>query len=292
MQNGEYRRATAFAAHTAQAHRETPSAAALYAWLLYLGGHGARAKHILSEAEKHFANDTTLALTRRQLDSNAPIASGALLKVPARLAPFGPAPGLPAKSHVAGSGLLVDQGRRAIVPLAAIKKAANLWVRDGLGRFSRATVEHRTHGNGLAIVRLDKPIDIGAGAAVVDSNPFPGSAAFVVEYVATDDAAPSWPLLSSGFIGRPRAGSAQRQLDKNERAGARGGPVFNAAGGLVGVAMADSDGNDFLLPVSQLRESINVALGTSTESTPTDRMPVDQIYELALRTTVQVILKR
>jgi hypothetical protein len=46
MQLGEYRRALAFAAHAAGAHRrEAPAASALYAWLLHVGGQRAAAAY-------------------------------------------------------------------------------------------------------------------------------------------------------------------------------------------------------------------------------------------------------
>lgn len=287
MQGGEYRRATAFVAHTAQAHREVPGAAALYAWLLYVGGHGTDAKRILNEAERLFPRDAALALTRRQLDSGAPIATGALLKTPARLAPFGPAPGLPATSYVVGSGVLIDGGKRALVPLSTLNKATTVWLRDGLGRFSRGTVASRSAGL-LAVVQLANPIAIGGGSTVASGDPFPGSPAFTIEYAATADAMPSWPLLSAGFIG-PAGGDGQRHLGIEVKPGPRGGPVFNIAGQLIGIAVSGGgDGNDLLVPVSQLRDLIGPAVGAPLGP----RMPADQIYELALRNTVQVIVAR
>ncbi len=111
-------------------------------------------------------------------------------------------------------------------------------------------------------------------------DPFPGSVAFAVEYVATASAMPSWPLLSSGFIGSTSAD------------GARGGPVFDFAGRLIGIALASSDGDARLVPVSQLRQLIGAPLGKSTPALLNQRMPVDQIYEAALRTTIQVITAR
>ncbi|MBA2412966.1 MAG: hypothetical protein H0V63_09095 [Burkholderiaceae bacterium] len=154
MQGGEYRRALAFVAHTAQAHREVAGAAALYAWLLYSGGQSVNATQILGDAASLFPRDTLLAEARRQLDSRAPIATGALLKLPARMAPFGPMAGSPSASRVASTGVLIDRGKRALIPLAAVGKATTVWVRDGLGRSSRAAVERRVAASDLALVRL------------------------------------------------------------------------------------------------------------------------------------------
>lgn len=286
MQGGEYRRAIAFVAHTAQAHREVPGAAALYAWLLYVGGHGPDAKRILSAAEKLFPTDAALIMTQRQLNSGAPIATGPLLKTPARLAPFGPAPGLPAASRVVGSGVLVDGGKRALVPLSTVNKANTVWLRDGLGRFSRGTVASRD-GGPLAVVHLSNPIATGLGSTFATGDPFPGSPAFTVEYVATSDATPRWPLLTAGFIGRATS-DGQRYLGIELPAGQRGGPVFNVAGQLTGIAVSSGDGVDVLLPISGLRDFIGPVITAPVGQ----RMPVDQIYELALRITVQVIAAR
>ena len=52
LQAGEYRRALAFCAHTAGAHRETAEPSALYAWLLHLGGQSAFARRTLAEARR------------------------------------------------------------------------------------------------------------------------------------------------------------------------------------------------------------------------------------------------
>ena len=46
MQAGDYRRALAFGAHAASAHRrDWPAGTALYAWLLQAGGQAAAARH-------------------------------------------------------------------------------------------------------------------------------------------------------------------------------------------------------------------------------------------------------
>ncbi|MGE1095276.1 hypothetical protein, partial [Pseudomonas zeae] len=50
MQQGEYRRAIAFVAHTAQAHRQVAGGAVLYAWLLSRGAQDAQALRLLDGA--------------------------------------------------------------------------------------------------------------------------------------------------------------------------------------------------------------------------------------------------
>src|SRR5262249_1994571 len=114
MQAGEYRRALAFVAHTAAAHGDESGGTALYAWLLYVGGQQAQAARLLREGEASFRNDRSLQHVGAVLASHRPLASGALLEPPLRLAPYGePAPDAVATA----SGWLFDGGRHAIVPL-------------------------------------------------------------------------------------------------------------------------------------------------------------------------------
>ncbi|MEO6321243.1 MAG: hypothetical protein ABIR56_11215 [Polaromonas sp.] len=50
MQSGDYRRALVFGAHTAGAHLDVLGGAALYAWLLHLGGRGEIAQRLVGQA--------------------------------------------------------------------------------------------------------------------------------------------------------------------------------------------------------------------------------------------------
>ncbi|MBC8055951.1 MAG: hypothetical protein H7Y61_05185, partial [Rhizobiales bacterium] len=79
MQAGEYRRALAFCAHTAGAHLESASPAALYAWLLRAGGQKAVADRTLDAA---LARSPLVALALGALGEVAqpePVAAGALV---------------------------------------------------------------------------------------------------------------------------------------------------------------------------------------------------------------------
>lgn len=68
--------------------------------------------------------------------------------------------------------------------------------------------------------------------------------------------------------------------------GPRGGPVFDAAGRLIGIAMASEQG-DALLAASSLRGSVpNLP---ADERTTAARIALDELYERALRQTVQVL---
>ena len=70
MQAGQYRRALAFAAHTAGAHLEAPAASALYAWLLRVGGQEAYARQVLDAAAQRSAGNEVLGATQRAFDAS------------------------------------------------------------------------------------------------------------------------------------------------------------------------------------------------------------------------------
>ena len=71
--------------------------------------------------------------------------------------------------------------------------------------------------------------------------------------------------------------------------GPRGGPVFDANGRLAGIAITGRAGADQLIPVRLLREA-GVAVATNPRLGAQDtRVAADEIYELAMRSTLQVI---
>jgi tetratricopeptide (TPR) repeat protein len=247
MQQGEYRRALAFCAHAAGAHRDEPEGTLLYATLLRLGGQPEQAKRTLDEAG--------LAATGSAF---GPSASGDAVPVQARLL---------------ATGLLIDT-THALVPLASLGGATTVWLRDGLGRTVRAQVQRRTEA--LALLRLDRPLDAPA-LTLPPRDAFAGAPAHAVTY---SDSAPSWPALHTGFL-------AMAGLGIEMPGAARGGPVFDAQGRLAGIALR-VDGRDRLLPASAMRELLP-ELSPTINPTPSPRLPLDELYERALRVTLQVL---
>lgn len=288
MQAGAYRRALAFAAHTAGAHRDVPAGSVLYAWLLHVGGQPGFALRVLDRIEARAPGDALAAQARAELRSPAPVASGALLTAPWRVAPVDAGAPLPAAASVTGTGVLVDEGRRALVPLPSLGAARALWLRDGLGRRRAARIERRDEALGLALLRLEEPIEGAPALAMAPRDPFAGSPGFGVDYAATPDAAPAWPLLRPGFIGSPD-GAGLLKLAIELPAGAQGGPVFDAAGRFAGIAARGRDGQDRLLLPSALRREFGDLLGVVTGPDRVPRVPVDRIYEIAMPLTLQVI---
>ena len=126
--------------------------------------------------------------------------------------------------------------------------------------------------------------------------------------MTTPDAEPAWPWLHAGFFGglaQPEAATGERRLGIAMPPGPRGGPVFDAAGRLAGLALGGSGSaaGDRLVPITALRQALGAGLidapplppvAASAAATPSRlaRMPNDEVYERALRVAVQVIVAR
>ena len=287
MQNGAYRRAAAFAAHAAGAHREAPEAAVLYAWLLHCGGQGQFAQRVLDQAEKRHPGAEILAQARIRLSSAAPLAGGALLQPPWRTAPYDRGESLATTAHVVASGVLIDKGRHALVP--ALSQNA-IWLRDGLGRKSAAQVTRRLDALGLMLLRLAHPIEGASDLEAATTEPFAGSPGFVFQYAQAPGSEPAWPLLHAGFIGKDDAVSGQRRLAIELPTGAYGGPVLDADGRFLGVSAHLTEGQDRLILANALgRELVDLFDGAAARKN-SQRAPAELIYEMALPVTLQVIV--
>jgi tetratricopeptide (TPR) repeat protein len=292
MQAGDYRQALAFGAHTAGAHPEDEGGTALYAWLLHIGGQGAVAQRLLSEAigsgTSHGAGQPLLLKVQGQLKSAQPRATGLLLAPPLRLAPYGESNGLPASARVTGSGLLLVSGTQALVPLPLLPRSGAVWVRNGLGQLSQATLRQRLPALGLALLQLQTALP-AAQIQLALADVFPGSVGYAVEYIAAPDAAPAWPLLHTGFMGSVvKQDAEKRLLGIDMPPGPRGGPVFDASGRLAGLALQGRSGQpDQLVTASQLRKALGDTVAGPTRSAAPVSM--DQIYETSLRATLQLI---
>ncbi|MFO1311825.1 MAG: tetratricopeptide repeat protein [Burkholderiales bacterium] len=288
MQDGQYRRALSFVAHTAAAHRDDPGGALLHAWLLDLGGQAAAARAIADEAARRWPGDARVAEVVKQVGSPMPIARGDLLRLPARLAPYGAIRGVSANARVAGSGTLLPDGVRVIVPIALLPPASALWVRNGIGGSSRASIERRYPDLGIAVLRLSTPLRVSGRLEVARRDAFPGSVAFAVGYASSADAQPAWPALRAGFVG-DAAEDGRRRLPIDGAAAIHGGPVFDRRGALAGVAMPGTKRGDvWLLPVSRLPTVAHTApLG---DESARSIAASDEIYESGMLHAVQVVV--
>ena len=182
------------------------------------------------------------------------------------------------------------------------------WLRNGLGQTAIASLESRLPAADLALLRLESALPTAqAEWASAGRDAFPGSIGFLVEYVASRDATPRWPILHSGFIGQPIGNLPRRALNLTLPPGQRGGVMINSQGELVGLAVPKTGGSDELVLVSLIKHALGRAIGTPRSSSsipsstpnaasaapaaPPAHVPVDATYEHALRTSVQLIVK-
>jgi tetratricopeptide (TPR) repeat protein len=289
MQAGQYRRALAFGAHTAGTHLDAVGGAALYAWLLQIGGQEAPAKRMLADALTRSPDHPLLLAAHQQLQSGQPLAQGALLQAPVRMAPFGPQTGIPRSARVAGSGVLFDHGKRVLVPLGTVRSSHRLWVRNGLGQLAPALLDKKFAHLYVATLKLGSILAADTSLSLAEKDAFAGSVAFAVEYTPSPSATPQWPVLSTGFLGEPSADGKTRALGILLAAGPRGGAVFDQMGNFVGMALATASGQNQLVTASQLRTAVGEPMGKITAAPVRERMPIDTLYELALQHTVQII---
>lgn len=275
MQAGEYRRALAFAAHVAGAHRDAATGAALYAWLLHLGAQDVAARGQIATASQRWPGHAALEWARGRIEAGRSDAGAA----PFRIGPRPTGVAVPAAAVAAGGGMLVAP-RRALVPLAGVQGARALWLRDGLGRTRRAEIEAEVPELGLAVLRLDMAIDVALPARA--SQAFPGSPAFAVGF---GPATPAWPQMNLGFLAAVTDGASARRLGFRS---ASGGPVFDHSARLVGLSLPGTDAEPSFVPLAQLARWVEP--GSAAPAAP--RATPDAVYEAALPISVQVLAER
>ncbi len=311
MQAGEYRRALAFGAHTAGAHLDVVGGTALYAWLLHVGGQEAVAKRLLDATSARIPNNTVIKQVQQQLTSGTLLATGDLLALPLRLAPYSEKITLPSQAKITSSAVLLpgdaaNAGRFALVPLTeAGGKPNTLWLRNALGQVSAAKVEKRLPKLGVTILRLASPLPLPEGLTTASGEAFPGSAGYAVQYPIAPGkpmAAPAWPQLHIGFVGGmaepANAASEDRLLGISLPGQARGGPVFNGAGQLIGLAIQAAPGQaDLLVTSGQLAKALGgsaskfglAKVKAAGAAGAPAAVAADQIYEASLKSALQVI---
>jgi hypothetical protein len=291
MQAGHYRQALASSAHTAGAHKEEVEGVALYVWLLYLGGQEAAAKRILLDTQARAPGNAMLAQVQRWIESGSSPSSALRGAMPAFTPYSVPALAVTATA-MSGSGVLIDGGHYALAPLFSVARASRIWLRNGLGQLRKATVEQQFKSDGLVLLRLEQPLPIADGFMAAGRDPFPGSLVYSTEYSMVRNSRPEWPVLRHGFLGSPLGDGRERGLGIPLSKGPRGGPVFDASGALAGIAMSGPDGEDRLLPIGRIRQALGDRIGSIAPPMKGPRLVIEQVYENAMRTTLQVLIAR
>jgi hypothetical protein len=293
MQAGDYRSALMFASHTAGVHIHEPEALALYAWMLALGEQRSEAKRMLETGLKRLPNEPALLAMQRQLPRAEPAAAAETDPPAAAIRPGPLAFGAPvsAQAQALGSGLLLDGGHHAVVPLAQHHAAAQLWLRNGLGHTSSARLVQTFDSLGLALLSLDTPMATAQSTLTrAPHDAFAGSPATAFAYLATPSAQAAWPAMHRGFLGRVSTASNQQALGVELPGAPRGGPVFDQAGRWIGLVLPNQEGEAKLLMLSALQAQ----LGTWFADVPVLQqglpLALDQQYEQALPLTLQLLL--
>lgn len=291
MQAGEYRQALSYCAHTAGAHKDEPEGTALYVWLLHLGGQDAAAKRILLEAQARMPGNGVLDGVQRRIAAGLASSPGkpgdAMAFMPYSLPPL-----KAATAAMSGSGVLIDGGHHALVPLAPVAHARKIWVRNGLGQLRQAAVESRLEKDGMALLKLDQPLPLTEEFMTAGRDPFPGSVVYAIEYAMARSARPDWPVLRHGFLGSPSGNSPGWELGITMPTGSHGGPVFDASGALAGVTVSTPQGKSMFLPISRMRRTLGDRLVPAAQVMNGGRIGMEKVYENAMRATVQVMTVR
>jgi hypothetical protein len=68
--------------------------------------------------------------------------------------------------------------------------------------------------------------------------------------------------------------------------------VFDASGALAGIAMSGPNGEDRLLPIGRIRQALGDRIGSIAPPMKGPRLAIEQVYENAMRTTLQVLIAR
>ena len=294
MQDGQYRRALAFCAHTAGEHVDESDGGALYAWLLRVGGQADPSSRTLADVRAHAPADAFASAVERALATWPPVATGALLQDSHRMAPWPvmlPAQAAPpASARFASNAVLVDDGTMALVPLAsrATLAHARVWVRDGLGRTTAATVDASDAtlaSHGLARLVLQARLPVGGSKVATDRAPFAGSPGYAMQFGARDG--PAWPALSQGFLGSLVGDTDLRRLGFEAVTGAA---VFDAKGALVGVVSTTANGEARWVPLSAVMPSGASPAASAPTRTGLSLVAPDEIYEAGMRRVLQVLV--
>lgn len=316
LQAGEFRNALNFASHTAGAHKDEPEALALYAWLQALSGQAAYAARIVDAGLQRLPQEAHLRalqpLIQQLLDGRWTDISTPRPGPPA----FGAA--LPEQAQALGSGLLLNEGRQALLALPDAGRAwANgrpLWLRNGLGQTQRARLSRLSEHSpatrsssagaltdlsdlstlGLSLLELDTAMTPPAGLPPLSCaarDAFAGSPVAALLYLPGTSSSTAWPAMQLGFVGRLGLVPGQPSLDIALPAQVSAGPVFDQAGRWIGFAQHGEHGVQqqaaSLLPLSALNAALAPMLDTPPVQAQALRLSADRLYEQCLPLAVQ-----
>lgn len=264
LQQGEFRRALGFCAHTVAAHRDSPAAAALYRHLLQASGQSELAGKVPGPADTAAVNVPGPVVTWRSTPAAVPLAGRA-------------------------SALLLDDGRHALTTSRAVADEVSLWVRNGLGETVRAEVVRVDPAARLALLRLESALRPRSALTWLVREPFGGSPGYAIGF-EPGAGVPAWPRLHAGFHA-PLPSHGARRLGIGLAAGLDATPVYDAGGRLTGLGVRDAADEVRFISAAAMRDWLGPDAGrmAGPVDAPASRIGSDEIYERALTGTLQVL---
>ena len=175
-----------------------------------------------------------------------------------------PFPFPPGVMITAGSGFIVDSGRKIVTNRHVIEGGKEFAVRTGLGEIIKAKVLFMSASDDLAVLELDKPL---ASDRSIPSNayskPGVGRNVVVMGYPLWSMLGQGAPSLTNGMVSK-RTGlqddKGTFQITAKVNKGNSGGPVFDLSGNVVGITVGKLDTKKIQDEQGFIPEDINFAI--------------------------------
>lgn len=175
-----------------------------------------------------------------------------------------PFPFPPGVMITAGSGFIVDSGRKIVTNRHVIEGGKEFAVRTGLGEIIKAKVLFMSASDDLAVLELEKPL---ASDRSIPSNayskPGVGRNVVVMGYPLWSMLGQGAPSLTNGMVSK-RTGlqddKGTFQITAKVNKGNSGGPVFDLSGNVVGITVGKLDTKKIQDEQGFIPEDINFAI--------------------------------
>jgi len=175
-----------------------------------------------------------------------------------------PFPFPPGVMITAGSGFIVDSGRKIVTNRHVVEGGREFAVRTGLGEIIKAKVLFMSASDDLAVLELDKPLPSDRSIpSNAYSKPGVGRNVVVMGYPLWSMLGQGAPSLTNGMVSK-RTGlqddKGTFQLTAKVNKGNSGGPVFDLNGNVVGITVGKLDTKKIQDEQGFIPEDINFAI--------------------------------
>ena len=175
-----------------------------------------------------------------------------------------PLPFAPGSAIMTGSGIVLEGGRQIITNRHVVDGLHSIAVRNGTGHVRIARVSKVSSDDDLALLEIDKPFPEGAVTPLSDIvDPAPGRAAIVMGFPMISVLGDEQPALTEGIVAKTIGLSNDPntfQMTAKINKGNSGGPVFDKAGRLLGVAVGKMDAAGIYQKSGVLVEDMNLGI--------------------------------